>query len=369
MWSDSEDLAVISDMYQLEIKIITTKGDMDKNPIVNRIYPCEELKEFAELKNVELNEMVLLHEDDSHFNLIISKDSNLVKMGGLLNKGAFKDDDEEVDTRKDISEEIEVKEIEEKKDLKEDIEKMKIEIKQLKESKLVLEEEYFKCEQLLKKKTEEAAKLSIEVQDLKEMISLEGELKKNMSPQKTEVSMTNEEEYNCTECCFQGTGQAELDNHITIKHRIICRNCGEKFENKPDLMYHRKNKHLESVANCKNKLLDKCKFSSEKCWWRHTEITENKQHVGEHTEEIIKCYFCQKQFENKRTMMIHRKKEHRNLVKKCDQFPESKCRFSDEDCWFIHVMNNPIHKEHMGEKPADSVFQEVKENLEPPIKD
>ena len=101
--------------------IITTKGENDKTPIVNRIYPCEELKEFAELKNVELNEMVLLHEDDSHFNLIISKDSNLVKMGGLLNMGAFKDDDEEVDTRKDISEEIEVKEIEEKKDLKEDI--------------------------------------------------------------------------------------------------------------------------------------------------------------------------------------------------------------------------------------------------------
>ena len=178
MWSDSEDLTVISDMYQLEIKVITTKGENDKNPTVNRIFPCEELKEYADLKNVELNEMVLLHEDDLHFNLIISKDSDLAKMGSLSNMGAFRDDNEEVDTRKDVSQEMEVKETLEKKDLKEDIEKMRIEIKQLRESKIVLEEEYSKCEQLLKKKTEEAAKLSIEVQDLKEIVSLEGGTKK-----------------------------------------------------------------------------------------------------------------------------------------------------------------------------------------------
>ena len=30
MWSDSEDLAVISDMFQLRIKIITSKGPLEK---------------------------------------------------------------------------------------------------------------------------------------------------------------------------------------------------------------------------------------------------------------------------------------------------------------------------------------------------
>ena len=30
MWSDSEDLSVISDMYQVKIKVIATAGDMDK---------------------------------------------------------------------------------------------------------------------------------------------------------------------------------------------------------------------------------------------------------------------------------------------------------------------------------------------------
>ena len=39
MWSDSEDLVVIADMYQLRIKIITTKGAQDKKPTVNWILP------------------------------------------------------------------------------------------------------------------------------------------------------------------------------------------------------------------------------------------------------------------------------------------------------------------------------------------
>ena len=83
MWSDSEDLSVLSDMYQLKIKIITTKGTEDTNPIVTWIYPDEELKEYAELKNVEIDDMVLLHENDMHFNLIVSKNSELATLGSL----------------------------------------------------------------------------------------------------------------------------------------------------------------------------------------------------------------------------------------------------------------------------------------------
>ena len=86
MWSDSEDLAVIADMYQIRIKIITTKGSKDTNPSVNFIYPDANLKDFAELKNVAMNDMVLLHEDDIHFNLIISGESDLAKCGSLSHR-------------------------------------------------------------------------------------------------------------------------------------------------------------------------------------------------------------------------------------------------------------------------------------------
>ena len=32
----------------------------------------QSMKEYAELKNVEMNDMVLLHEEDLHFNLVVS---------------------------------------------------------------------------------------------------------------------------------------------------------------------------------------------------------------------------------------------------------------------------------------------------------
>ena len=178
LWSDSEDLSVISDMYQIRIKIITTKGSMDKNPTVNWIHPTKELEKYAEIKNVKLNDMVLLHEDDLHFNLIVSKDSDLACIGSLSyrhNIGPLMGKDEE----ETIVEEEE--RIETDKNSKEDYESTILELKRLqkelkseKESKKFVESEYFKCEQKLKEKTEE--KLKIEVKDLKQIINLEKQL-------------------------------------------------------------------------------------------------------------------------------------------------------------------------------------------------
>ena len=83
MWTDSEDLAVVSDMYQVRIKVINTRGEGDKNPMVYWILPDDDMKQFAELQNVEIPNMVLLHENDVHFNLIVSKDSDLAKNGSI----------------------------------------------------------------------------------------------------------------------------------------------------------------------------------------------------------------------------------------------------------------------------------------------
>ena len=41
------------------------------------------MKEHAELKCVELDEIVLFHENDMHFNLIVSEKDDLVTMGSL----------------------------------------------------------------------------------------------------------------------------------------------------------------------------------------------------------------------------------------------------------------------------------------------
>ena len=61
MWSDSEDLAVVADMYQIKIKIITFNGPTDKHPIEHWIFPDETLKEHARIKDVDIGVLVLLH--------------------------------------------------------------------------------------------------------------------------------------------------------------------------------------------------------------------------------------------------------------------------------------------------------------------
>ena len=81
MWSDSEDFAILSDMYQVKIKIITTKGEKDDKPTVNLIHPDLNMAKFAELRGVDLGEMVLLHEDESHFNLVVGGESDLASLG------------------------------------------------------------------------------------------------------------------------------------------------------------------------------------------------------------------------------------------------------------------------------------------------
>ena len=131
--------------------------------------------------------------------------------------------------------------------------------------------------------------------------------------------------------------------------------------------------HLESVAFCRNKAIEKCPFTSEKCWWKHTNKAELSDHTINHTaDKIIKCSLCQTQFENKGSMMLHRKKEHKTAVKNCNQFQENNCRYGKEGegCWFVHLQNDDKKKENVGEKhePAESVFQKVQENLKPPIR-
>lgn len=161
MWTDSEDLAIIADMYQVQIKVITVKGCNDVDPTVNWIYPDVEMKEFAELKNVELDTMVLLHEDDSHFNLIISGKSDLAQLGSLsyrFNVGPTIKDGDSVDDN--IEDEEDFSSTNETVDV--DIKTLKKELKETKKSMSALETEYLKCEHRLRNKTEELEILKTE---------------------------------------------------------------------------------------------------------------------------------------------------------------------------------------------------------------
>ena len=71
------------------------------------------------------------------------------------------------------------------------------------------------------------------------------------------------------QCDFQVTRKLQLDKHVSLKHSkkinndnmavgTKCKNCGEPFTIKGDLMRHRKAQHIESVAPCRN--------NAEMCW-------------------------------------------------------------------------------------------------------
>ena len=151
MWSDSEDLVVIADMYQIRIKVITINRH-DQTPTVNWIYPDEDLKDVAELNNVELKDMVLLHEDESHYNLIISKNCDLALLGSISSRLAKEETEEEP-----------------KEELVYDMQKQ---LKQYKENNEKIQQKYLMCERELRIRTEQVEQLKVELENLKQIMEL-----------------------------------------------------------------------------------------------------------------------------------------------------------------------------------------------------
>ena len=204
-----------------------------------------------------------------------------------------------------------------------------------------------------------------------------------------------EEDFNCDKCAFQGTTQLQLNKHLNLKHLfteqkkevIKCRHCDQQFSETWNLMNHRKLKHIETVAYCKNSLEGKCTFTHEMCWWTHNGNQHSK-------EEEIECFICNNTFETKSSMMRHRKISHPSVIRQCNNFVRNMCKFQNSSCWFRHVeqtmetnengsraaKENPEEmetneidtkaaKENLEEEfERDLVFQKAFMNTKPPIK-
>ena len=192
-----------------------------------------------------------------------------------------------------------------------------------------------------------------------------------------QVHVVNEAQFNCNECDFQGTSKTQIDKHIKLKHEvnnqnkggmIKCRNCGEQFSQKWDLMNHRKLQHKETVAHCKNNQVGKCQFTAESCWWSHDTP------LGGNTESIIQCYICKSTFDNKSKMMIHRKNMHKDLVRSCNSYLQNNCKFQNNSCWFLHdleamdVDDLENKRKVNSETEQQSGFQKASGKLKPPLR-
>ena len=364
MWADCEDFIIVADMYQVRIKVITTKGENDKKPLVAYFQPDEEMKKFAELKETDIGEIVLLHENDVHFNLIISEEDELAKTGSLsfmTNIGPIYNTKEPV-ISKSYADAVAI-DIDYDKNSEDELKKLKNVLKANDIKIKNLEKQYDECEAALKKAVEESEKLKSELKDLQNIKELEKELQKTPNdciktmshdPKFQEIRINKEEhkpeetfiegEFNCVECDYQATLEDQLNKHILLKHRLQCRNCEKIFETKPKLLIHRKQEHYDLVAVCKKG--KDCNFL-EKCWWKHNETYENK----------IECYFCELSFDTKGGVMMHRKEQHPKTVKYCTKFQNKNCNFSETNCWFKHETEKGENNKSERLNPKNLDFQ------------
>ena len=351
IWSDSEDLAVIADMYRINIKVITTKGSMDNSPTVNWIRPDVNLEKFAVLPNVELDDMTLLHENDVHFNLVVSRDADLVKHGSLSYRFNIGPLAKERDTLNEVT------------GNKSELIDVKKELKKCIESKEYIEKEYFDCETELRSKTEEVEKLKVELKDLKQILKLKDDIKEKgleesvvekdkienpwtaKVPKKNQFQKQNvpekamgskvccsscsftcentfqlvkhanlkhsdqrkEEEFNCNNCDFQGTSKDQLNKHSNWKHAIhsiVCKYCDETFLEKSSLINHNKVKHPQNIAPGMGQVsCTSCSFTCKNTLQlvKHS----NLKHSDQRKEEEFNCNNCDFQGTSKDQLNKH----------------------------------------------------------------
>ena len=119
---------------------------------------------------------------------------------------------------------------------------------------------------------------------------------------------------------FQCYSNEELMKHIDKDHkRKICNLCSETFETKEGMDKHRRKTH-PSFKPCRN--ISDCSYGKG-CHYSHEPL-----------KRAFRCYQCGEEFNTRREMMIHRKKDH--VVEDCKSFlKDGNCRYK-ETCWWSH---------------------------------
>ena len=70
LWSDTEELIAIFNLYQIDINIIETKGINDENPTLNTIKADVKLEQFSILPKGKVPNMTVVHTGNHHYDLI-----------------------------------------------------------------------------------------------------------------------------------------------------------------------------------------------------------------------------------------------------------------------------------------------------------
>ena len=135
----------------------------------------------------------------------------------------------------------------------------------------------------------------------------------------------------------EDVNSSNLEKHMESLSvsEIHCNTCQEEFEEKEDLDRHVKNKHSKEW-NC-----DQCDFqaSSRTILMNHCKLTKGHQPSKQRKKlgetAVLECYTCKSEFRNYHDLMNHRKEEHPSH-KKCRYYVKGECKFSGDECWYVH---------------------------------
>ena len=250
--------------------------------------------------------MVILHEENSHFNLIIPRNSKLAIEGGLDYQ------------RKEEQRKIEAKKVEKKDEI--DNSDLVSRIKSLEEKLVTLG---IRCQKL------------------------EAENKKLRLNNKT--SSNEEEEYSCEKCDCMFESISVLNNHMKshVEHKTKhkCVECDAEFSTEVQLRNHAGIHHQDDSVKARQFNCDDCAFQGENSLELKRHVQRTKHNPSEYKEE---CHTCKKEFTSYWLLMNHRKSEHPSN-KKCRYFKLEQCNFNAKTCWYKHTAEDR-YESHQNEE-------------------
>ena len=282
LWSDAEELIAIANLYQMDIRVITTKGPEDPEPTMATIGPDEdvEIKEFAMLKPGVVPTMTLLHTIDSHFDLVIPKDARIVK--DMYGDNPYsKPESTELDTIKEEYENLKAVHTRCEKDiinLKDLVKELTSKIEAMNNKEKPLDEENY------------------EFQNAKNLFTKKQMGFQRIGPQFEANKKPDIVNYRCTNCSKCFTTKNKLEVHKKTVHtndeQNNCKNCAQSFKTKSEL-----SKHMATHTNVQ--------YDCNQCTNKYETKHELTNHTSTHTEKQLSCKNCGDVFKTKSEFSNH----------------------------------------------------------------
>ena len=356
LWANHEVLQVVANMYNIKIHILTTHIPSNKGVISRwtHLVPDRRLESGHQNRSFMLNDMWLIHENNTHFDLIVRKDSILSQKDGLFQRNC-----EKGDNKSEIN--VEMKEHVEQDHFGYDCDECKYKAitekdlethTDMKHSKQNVGPGYMGWKmdeenvniQNESKESEDSA-LRKEIKELKEVVknlvdniqNIKKDTTKEMNQLKNETKSLKKDFKECMEVLYKETYEK---NRIETTLKVLQENIEAEKElknfSKETVESNTKEKDIESDGNMS--------VDEEDGWKRQKRTIRNKMR-GQRSD--FKCNICSISFKMEDELLKHIGMNHGNERKRY--------LFNCENCEFKADTENEIKKHLFQEHESESV--------------